>query len=90
MTTDDASPGQSLAPDKTPGPYVDWIDTYSDAGFESLATTLERLLDRYSARLEGGYAARFGEIRSLYVRAMELELAFFEAWSPASAPKSEL
>ena len=25
-----------------------------------------------------------------YVRAMELELAFFEAWSPASAPKSEL
>ena len=68
MTTDDDSPGQSLAPDKTPGPYVEWIDTYSDAGFESLATTLERMLDRYGARLEGGYAARLGEIRSLYVR----------------------
>ena len=68
MTTDDDSPGQSLAPDKTPGPYVEWIDAYSDAGFESLATTLERMLDRYGARLEGGYAARLGEIRSLYVR----------------------
>ena len=61
---------------------AEWIDTYSDPGFGELATTLEALLDRYAGRLEGGYEKRMDEIRQLYVRAMELELAFFSAWDP--------
>jgi len=75
--------GESLVAQRgTAGPYAEWIDTYSDPGFGELATTLEALLDRYASRLEGGYEKRMDEIRQLYVRAMELELAFFSAWDP--------
>ena len=74
------------------GAYQEWVDTYADPGFEELAATLEALLDRY-AGVAG--AADLPELRRLYVRAMELELAFFDAWSPAkrgggAAAKGEL
>jgi len=55
----------------TAGPYADWVRTYADPGFDEVATTLEKLLDRLA---EDG-----GPVRTAYRRAMRLELAFFEA-----------
>jgi thiaminase/transcriptional activator TenA len=68
--------GQSLALECSTvdqNPYREWIETYANAGFDELTTTLEQLLDRYA---EDGPA-----VRSAYRRAMELELAFFDAYA---------
>ncbi len=51
--------------------YAEWIETYSAPDFEALASTLEGLLDRYAADTPA--------MRAAYRRAMNLELAFFEA-----------
>ena len=77
LQTAQAAPGAPSA-----GAYQEWIDTYADPGFEELAATLERLLDRYAARASADEAA---ELSALYTRAMELELDFFDAWNPSSA-----
>ena len=68
--------GQSLAEKAEGGyedknPYAEWIETYADPEFETLATTLEGLLDRY--------ATDEPAVRDAYRRAMALELGFFEA-----------
>jgi thiaminase/transcriptional activator TenA len=65
--------GRSLAEEgqNQNNPYAKWIATYSDPEFDALAATLERLLDRYASDAPG--------TRSAYRRAMELEIAFFEA-----------
>ena len=66
--------GRSLAKEEgqdQDNPYAQWIATYSDPEFDALAATLERLLDRYASDPPG--------TRSAYRRAMELEIAFFEA-----------
>ncbi len=55
-------------------PYQEWIDTYAAPEFESLAATLEALLDRY--------ATDSPTVREAYRRAMQLELAFFRANAP--------
>jgi thiaminase/transcriptional activator TenA len=52
-------------------PYSEWIRTYADPGFEALAARLEELLDRYADDTPA--------VRSIYRRAMALEVAFFEA-----------
>lgn len=66
--------GQGLA-GRSAQTYEEWVTTYADPGFEALAGTLEELLDRYAD--DGPAVAR------AYRRAMELELAFFDAaWSP--------
>ena len=69
--------GQQLAQKLDPqSPYREWVETYSSPEVEALAVRLEALLDRY-----GGEPARLGE---LYRRAMQLELAFFQAaWEAA-------
>ncbi len=69
--------GQQLAPKVNPdSPYREWVETYSSPDVEALAARLEALLDRY-----GGEPARVAE---LYRRAMQLELAFFQAaWEAA-------
>ncbi len=69
--------GQQLAPKLDPeSPYAKWVETYSSPDVEALAARLEALLDRY-----GGEPARLAE---LYRRAMELELASFQAaWESA-------
>ena len=51
--------------------YAKWIQTYSAPDFEDLASTLEGLLDRYATDTPA--------VRTAYCRAMNLELAFFEA-----------
>ncbi len=51
--------------------YAEWVTTYADPGFEDLAVTLERLLDRY--------ADDSPAVRATYRRAMQLEVSFFEA-----------
>jgi thiaminase/transcriptional activator TenA len=51
--------------------YAEWVATYASSDFEALASTLESLLDRYASNSEG--------VRTAYRRAMELELAFFQA-----------
>jgi thiaminase (transcriptional activator TenA) len=67
--------GQSLTADpparRDQNPYSEWIDTYAATDFESLASRLEQLLDRY--------ASDDRAVRSAYRRAMQLELAFFTA-----------
>jgi thiaminase/transcriptional activator TenA len=54
-------------------PYAEWIETYAAPEFESLAATLERLLDRHGADT--------GELHAAYRRAMQLEVDFFAAFS---------
>ena len=54
--------------------YAAWIDTYADAEFEALARRLESLLDHHAP---AGTA-----VEVTYRRAMELELAFFDAHRP--------
>jgi thiaminase/transcriptional activator TenA len=64
--------GQQLAPKlNAESPYREWVETYSSRDAERLASRLEDLLDRYGG--EPRHLAR------LYRRAMELELAFFQA-----------
>ena len=64
--------GEQLAAQTQPGnPYQEWIDTYAAPEFESLAVTLESLLDCYATDSIG--------VRERYRRAMQLELAFFRA-----------
>jgi thiaminase/transcriptional activator TenA len=64
--------GQSFAEgDHEDNPYSEWISTYADPDFEASASKLEGLLDRYAADTPA--------VRSAYRRAMELEVAFFEA-----------
>ncbi len=69
--------GGQLAPKLDPeSPYAEWVETYSSPELQALAARLEALLDRYR-----GEPARLAE---LYRRAMELELAFFQAaWESA-------
>ena len=64
------------------GPYQEWVDTYSAAEFETLAATIEALLDRLARGRDGGAcsAPLSALCLSLYRRAMALELGFFEAW----------
>jgi len=61
------------------GAYQEWIDTYAAADFEAEATLLEKLLDRAAARS----SAPREQLRENYVRAMQLEYRFFDAWSPS-------
>ena len=69
--------GRQLAPKLDPdSPYREWVETYSSPDVQALAARLEALLDQY-----GGEPARLAE---LYRRAMQLELAFFQAaWEAA-------
>lgn len=53
------------------GPYAQWVQTYADPGFEAVAALLERLLDQHARDLTAARVA--------YRRAMQLELAFFDA-----------
>ena len=62
------------------GAYQEWIDTYAAADFEAEATLLEELLDRAAVRS----AAPRAQLRENYVRAMQLEYRFFDAWSPSA------
>jgi thiaminase/transcriptional activator TenA len=62
--------GQALAGRAAPE-YAEWVDTYADPGFEELAATLEALLDRL--------AVDTPSVARAYRRAMELEVAFFDA-----------
>ncbi|GIJ43708.1 aminopyrimidine aminohydrolase [Virgisporangium aliadipatigenens] len=64
--------GQRLADGPVDGRYAEWVDTYADPGFETLAATLEELLDRHAD-------PDSPRVRAAYRRAMELELAFFTA-----------
>jgi thiaminase/transcriptional activator TenA len=62
--------GTSLDADAA-GPYAEWVQAYSDPGFESLASQLEGLLDQH--------ADDHTAVRQAYRRAMHLEVAFFES-----------
>ena len=64
--------GQTLAREgaaRASNPYREWVETYAAPEFESLAATLEGLLDRY--------AHDTPTVRGCYRRAMQLELDFF-------------
>ena len=53
------------------GPYAEWVRTYADPSFAALAARLEALLDAHA--VDGPV------VRTAYRRAMELEVAFFDA-----------
>ena len=53
------------------GPYAEWVNTYADPGFDSVAALLERLLDQHGEDVPA--------VRAAYRRAMRLELQFFSA-----------
>lgn len=69
--------GQSLARTRTSDTYADWVNAYADPQFDTLASTLEGLLDAYTDDIDRG--------RTTYRRAMRLELQFFDAAYPSSA-----
>jgi thiaminase (transcriptional activator TenA) len=66
--------GQSLiaAGISTDNPYTEWVQTYAASEFDALAQTLERMLDAYAGEEQA---------RDPYRRAMQLELAFFDAFA---------
>jgi thiaminase/transcriptional activator TenA len=70
--------GQELKKSETGNgnPYSEWVNTYSDPGFEDLAATLENLLDHYAIDEDS--------VKGIYRRAMELELNFFRAHQPVN------
>lgn len=61
--------GQSLSAGAA-ARYAEWVTTYADPAFEKLVATLERLLDAHD---DGD------PVRATYRRAMQLEVAFFDA-----------
>ena len=63
--------GQALAQKDVAPAYADWVKTYADPGFETLAVRLEGLLDLHAADTPA--------VRANYRRAMELEYGFFDA-----------
>ncbi|WP_421996804.1 TenA family protein [Reyranella sp.] len=63
--------GQSLARGAVAPAYAEWVRTYADPGFETLAARLESLLDRHAADTPA--------VRAAYARAMALEYDFFDA-----------
>jgi thiaminase/transcriptional activator TenA len=63
--------GQSLAAGNAAPLYSEWVKTYADPGFETLAARLEDLLDHHAADSDA--------VRTNYRRAMELEYGFFDA-----------
>src|SRR5262249_22194423 len=63
--------GQTLGAGSVAPLYAEWVKTYADPGFETLAGRLENLLDQHASDSE--------PVRANYRRAMELEYAFFEA-----------
>jgi thiaminase (transcriptional activator TenA) len=76
--------GQSLAAGGVDegNPYAEWVRTYADPGFETLAARLEGLLDTY--------ANNTPVVRGAYHRAMRLEVAFFDAaHSRTAGPSGE-
>ena len=63
--------GQMLAAGRIAERYAEWVKTYADPEFESLATRLEQLLE--------AHAQDTPAVRANYRRAMELEHGFFDA-----------
>jgi thiaminase (transcriptional activator TenA) len=51
--------------------YAEWVATYADPGFETLAARLEVLLDTHARDSD--------VVRAHYRRALELEYDFFDA-----------
>jgi thiaminase/transcriptional activator TenA len=63
--------GQRLAQGPVAERYSEWVRTYASPDFESLAATLETVLD--------SHATESPAVRDNYRKAMQLELAFFAA-----------
>ena len=67
--------GKSLSKNILNNPYKEWIITYSDESFDTLAKSLENLIDTSREAFD------MKQANYLYKRAMELELEFFNAYS---------
>lgn len=63
--------GRTLSAGRVAPRYAEWVTTYADPGFESLAARLETLLDKH--------ATDSIAVRDNYARAMDLEYGFFDA-----------
>ena len=70
--------GKNLLNMISDNPYKEWILTYSDKSFDDLAKSLEYLIDEYDDSYD------IDKINVLYKKSMELELEFFNAYSPFS------
>ena len=67
--------GKSLYEEDFDDKYKEWIITYSDEEFETLANSLENLIETNKE------SYNINKAKYLYKRAMELELDFFNAYS---------
>ena len=67
--------GKSLSNKVLNNPYKEWIITYSDESFDNLAKSLENLIDSFKEAYD------INNANFLYMRAMKLELDFFNAYS---------
>ena len=67
--------GKSLSNKVSNYPYKEWIITYSHESFDNLAKSIENLIDSSKEAYDTN------KVNSLYKRAMELELEFFNAYS---------
>ena len=67
--------GKSLYKEGFDNKYKEWIITYSDKSFESLANSLENLIENNKESYD------INQAKYLYKRAMELELDFFNEYS---------
>ena len=67
--------GCSLSNHIENNPYSEWIKTYSDEGFNTLAKSLESIIDQENA------VNSLNTLNFFYKKAMELEVKFFNAYS---------
>ena len=67
--------GKNLSDMILNNPYKEWILTYSNESFDNLAKSLEKIIDNYQEPYD------ISQANSLYKKAMELELDFFNAYS---------
>ncbi|KAL3685265.1 hypothetical protein R1sor_003287 [Riccia sorocarpa] len=72
----------SSIPEIKPSRYVKWVETYASSGFEAPTIQSEILLHR----LASPFSEENETVKSLYHRAMELEIAFFAAQTLRNEP----
>ncbi|ASM74661.1 MULTISPECIES: TenA family protein [Roseobacteraceae] len=61
-------------------PYADWIDTYADAGYQQVCTTVGTMIDTAVARRVGDLASapRRQAIQDRFTKATTLEVGFWQ------------
>ena len=72
--------GLRLAPHAEGNPYADWINTYADAEYQGVCTTVGAMIDAAVERRIGEIASspRAAALQARFTRATELEVGFWQ------------